>query len=204
MRAGSARLVAVDLKELGARLAAHIDRNHPRLGSALLGLRWGGLRTIEPDRTVWGLIVASGVGLGLAAREGVGRLAGGRTRVPAVPSAVAGALSVWLVLWRIDSLRWRRSHVTLVLELPPDALDRLIEHLRGEGVPVERHQTRRVAGRSSWGLTCRLRDLRRVNAAIDALEGRSGVGAGPDPAATQDGRVAGARSAGQRPVSAEA
>src|SRR5690606_41394777 len=67
MRAGSARLVAVDLKELGAPRAAHIDRNHPRLGSALLGLRWGGLRTIEPDRTVWGLIVASGVGLGLAA-----------------------------------------------------------------------------------------------------------------------------------------
>ncbi len=169
-RIRAARLVGVEPREIGARVAAHIDRNHPRLGALLLGLRWGGLRTIEPDRTIWALIVAVGAGLGLAARVGAGRGDHGRHRVPLVPSALAGTMSVWLALWRIDSLRWRRSHVRLVLELPPDVLDVLLDQLREQGIPAERHQTRPVAGGPSWGLMCRLRDLRRVNAAIDALE----------------------------------
>ena len=159
----------VDRKELGAKVAAHIDRNHPRLGGFLMGLRWGGLRTIEPDRTVWAAIVAAGTGLGLAARAGIRRWRE-RGRVPLVASALAGTASVWLALWRIDSVRWRRSHVELVLDLPPDLLDRLIDDLRAQGLEVGRHQQRRSVPGTSFGLRCRLGDLRRVNSAIDALE----------------------------------
>lgn len=166
--------MAVDRSELGQRIAAHIDANHPRLGSRLMKLRWGGLRTVQPDRTTWAGLGAIGVGLGAGVRRLLGRRSDGRHRLPVVLAAMAGVLSAWVGAWRVDSARWRRSHVTLVLDLPNDVLEDLLERLSLEGLHVERHDEPRGAGGPSTGLTCRLRDLRRVNAALDALDARAG------------------------------
>jgi hypothetical protein len=152
------------------RIAAHIDEHHPRLGSRLMKLRWAGLRTIEPDRTVWTGVSAFGLGIGLGARTLAGRDRSGRHRVPLVPAALLGGLGAWIGTWRWDSARWRRSHVTLVLDLPTEVLDSLVERLGEAGVRIERWDgSRRVDGPST-GVSCRLRDLRRVNAEIDALD----------------------------------
>jgi hypothetical protein len=164
----------VDRSELGQRIAAHIDAHHPRLGSRLMKLRWGGLRTVQPGRTTWAGIGALGLGLGASARRVLGRRGDGRHRVPVLPAVLAGVLSAWAGAWRVDSARWRRSHVTLVLDLPNDVLEDLLERLSLEGLHVERHDEPRGAGGPSTGLTCRLRDLRRVNAALDALDARAG------------------------------
>lgn len=160
----------VDRREVGARIAAHIDRHHPRLGSALLKLRWGGLRTVQPGGGLWAGIGAVGLGMGLASRSVLGRRGDGSHRLPALPSMFAGMLSVWLGLWRLDSVRWRRSHVTLVLDLPQDLLDATIEHLRDQGLSVQPHHGRPTVAGTPSGLTCRLRDLRRVNAVLDGLD----------------------------------
>ena len=164
----------VDRSDLGARIAAHIDANHPRLGSRLMKLRWGGLRTVQPDRTTWAGIGALGVGVGAASRRLLGRRSDGRHRVPVLPAVLAGFLSAWAGAWRVDSARWRRSHVTLVLDLPNDVLEDLLDRLSSEGLHVERHDSPRGADGSSTGLSCRLRDLRRVNAALDALDASAG------------------------------
>jgi hypothetical protein len=55
----------------------------------------------------------------------------------------------------------------VVVDLPDDRLDRLVAHLVGDGVDVERWDRPRQADGPNRGLACRLRDLRRVNAAID-------------------------------------
>lgn len=163
----------MDRTEIGARIAAHIDRNHPRLGSALMKLRWGGLRTVQPDRGWWAGIGAVGVGMGVASRSALGRRRDGRHRLPVLPSVLAGVLSIWAGVWRLDSIRWRRSHVTLELDLPADVLDELIERLRSSGVHVERHDGPRRVGGAATGLSCRLRDLRRVNRELDLLDASS-------------------------------
>jgi hypothetical protein len=160
----------VDRSEIGARIAAHIDRNHPRLGSSLMKMRWGGLRTVQPDGGLWVGIGVAGVGAALLSRSVLGRRSDGRHRVPVVPSVLAGTLSVWVGVWRVDSMRWRRSHVTLVLDLPADVLDGVLERLSELGLRVERYDGPRTVGGSASGLTCRLADLRRVNAALDELD----------------------------------
>jgi hypothetical protein len=164
----------VDRSEIGQRIAAHIDANHPRLGSRLMKLRWGGLRTVQPDRTTWAGIGAVGFGVGAASHRLLGRRSDGRHRVPALAALLAGVLSAWAGAWRVDSARWHRSHLTLVLDLPNDVLEELLERLSMEGLHVERHDGPRGAGGASNGLTCRLRDLRRVNAALDELDARAG------------------------------
>lgn len=167
-------LASVDRSEVAAAIAAHIDRNHLRLGSRLMKLRWGGLRTVEPARSTWAGLGALGVAMGVVARSLVGRGRDGRHRTPLVPALVIGVASVWFGVWRLDSLRWRRSHVTLVLDMPGDVLDELIARLQAEGVRADRHDGPRTVGGAPSGLTCRLRDLRRVNAHIDELDAVAG------------------------------
>lgn len=133
-------------------------------------LRWGGLRTIQPGRIIWSLVVAAGAGVGLAFRSAVGRGRAGRHRVPALPAVLAGVASTWVGLWRVDSLRWTRSHVSLLLDLPTEVQDQLVDQLRSDGLGVEPWFGPRSVGGSSTGITCRLRDLRKVNAALDAME----------------------------------
>jgi hypothetical protein len=164
----------VDRSEIGARIAAHIDENHPRLGSKLMKLRWGGFRTVQPDRGVWAGMGALGLGVGVASRTALGRRRDGRHRLPFGASLAAGIASVWVGAWRLDSVRWHRSHVTLVLDLPHDVLEDLLDRLNDSGLHVERHDEPRGVDGSSSGLTCRLRDLRRVNAAIDQLDAIAG------------------------------
>lgn len=160
----------MNFRDLGVGLADYIDAHHPRLGSTLMKLRFGGFRTVRPDRTLAAALLASGVTAGLALRRLGGRRGDERHRIGIVPASFVGVGATWLTLWRIDDVRWRRSHVTLVLDLPSDQLDLLVAQLRAEGAQVERHDSWRRVGGGSAGLSCRLRDLRRVNAAIDAFD----------------------------------
>jgi hypothetical protein len=164
----------VNRSDLRADIAAYIDHHHPRFGSALMKMRWGGLRTIQPARTTWAAMGLFGGSLGIASRAALGRRPDGRHRIPLSASLVLGPTGVWAAVWRFDNARWRRTHLTLVLDLPGDVLDDLIAVLAADGVVVERrYGPRSVDGRST-GISCRLRDLRRVNTALDALTGDSG------------------------------
>ena len=156
---------AIDPKEQLARVVAHIDRHHPRLGARLMRARYGGLRVVEPSRPLAAAVFAGGVAAGVAVRRLVGGLTGGEVR-PVSP-VVVGPLVAWTALWRWDSVRWRRRHVVLVLDLPPARLDELVAELAASGLAVERWDGRKNAGGASTGISCRLRDLRRVNAELD-------------------------------------
>lgn len=149
--------------EWGERLAAWIDRDHPRVARFLLGLRWGGLRTVEPSPATFAAVLGGGAVLGeVAARRW--RL---RSRVP-VAGRGAGPLAAalaWTALWRWDARRWRDRNVRLVPGLPPDAVRALVEDLAGRGFDVEPWVTDGPGG-PQVGLRCRTRDLRRVNTAI--------------------------------------
>ena len=153
--------------EWGTALADYIDHHHPKLGSRLMQLRFGGLRTVELQPVLVGPVLSAGVGAGLGVRRVVGRRGDGRSWVPMVPAASLGAALAWIAVWRWDAARWRRSHVMVVVDLPEERLDRLVARLAEDGLDVERWDRPRQADGPNRGLSCRLRDLRRVNAAID-------------------------------------
>ncbi|CAN5607324.1 hypothetical protein BH10ACT3_BH10ACT3_14530 [soil metagenome] len=155
---------------LDQRIAAYIDRHHPRLGARLMKLRWGGLRTIEPNPVLGAALVGAGTSAGVGVRHVLGRRRSGRSRVPLAVAAPGGAIAAWIAVWRWDAARWRRRHVSMVLDLTPDRVSALVERLRSDGLPVERWAGPRSVGGSVVGISCRARDLRRVNAAIDQLD----------------------------------
>jgi hypothetical protein len=158
--------VAVGTAAWGQALADYIDHHHPKLGSRLMQLRWGGLRTIEPQPLVVGPVLATGAGLGLGTPAG--RSTQQRATLGAAgPCVAVGASLAWVGLWRWDTARWRRSHVMVVVGLPDDRLDELVAGLVDQGLDVQRWDRPRRADGPNHGVSCRLRDLRRVNAAID-------------------------------------
>lgn len=159
--------MAVVLAERAQVLADYIDHHHPKLGSRLMALRFGGLRTTEPTAGLVAAVLGAGTSFGVGARQVVRRTTGGRLRPPLLPTGALGAATAWLALWRWDSVRWRRSHVMVVVDLPEERLDGLVEDLVAQGLEVQRWDRPRRADGPNRGLTCRLRDLRQVNAAID-------------------------------------
>lgn len=161
-------MAAVDGKELLARLVAYVDRRHPRFGSHVMRARFGGLRVREPGGVLVTSVLVGGAGLGVAVRRAVAQLSGGRVRPGAVPSMVLGPAALWGALWRWDATVWRRRHVTLVLDRPAPDLDRMVDELAAKGIVVRRWDGPRAVGGAATGLTCRLRDLRAVNAHLDA------------------------------------
>ena len=151
------------------RVVEYIDHHHPRLGSFLLKLRFGGLRTIEPTTVLGAAVVSAGTGAGLGLSRALGRGRNGRLRVPLSLAAPGGTLALWVAVWRWDAARWRRRHVSMVLDLTPERLSDLVEKLRSEGFSVDRWVGQRSAGGARFGISCRARDLRKVNAAIGQL-----------------------------------
>lgn len=154
---------------LSQRVAAYIDANHPRLGSSLMKLRWGGLRTIEPNPVLGAALVGAGTSAGVGVRRLLGRRRGGRAWLPLAIAAPGGAVAAWVAVWRWDAARWRRRNVAMMLDLTPDRVADLVERLAEDGLRVERWSAPRSIGGSAFGISCRARDLRRVNAAIDQL-----------------------------------
>jgi len=151
------------------RIVEYIDQNHPRLGSFLLKLRWGGVRTFEPTAVLGAAVLSAGTGAGVGLRHALGRGRNGRLRVPLALAAPGGTVAVWIAVWRWDAARWRRRHVSMVLDLTPERLTHLVENLRLEGFSVERWVGERSAGGSRFGISCCARDLRKVNAAIGQI-----------------------------------
>jgi len=162
----------VDREHFSQRIAAYIDGHHPRLGSALMKLRWGGLRTIEPNPVLGAALVGAGTGAGVGVRHVLGRNRSGRQWLPLVLAAPAGAVAAWAAVWRWDAARWRRRHVAMVLDLTPDRVTALVERLGSDGLRVERWNGPRAVGGTVSGISCRAQDLRRVNAALDGLDGQ--------------------------------
>lgn len=157
----------MDVARAGQAVADYIDEHHPRLGSRLMQLRWGGLRTLEPEPWVLAGVLASGVACGVALRCASGRRGDGRARLPALRAALVATAGMWLGLWRWDAARWRRSHVMVVVDTTSEGLDTLVASLRAEGLDVERWDRTAAADGPRRGVSCRLRDLRRVNSLID-------------------------------------
>ncbi len=148
------------------RLVEYVDRNHPKLGSAVMKARWGGLRTVEPRPILVVPVLGAGTAGALALRHVVGRRVDGRSWLPAALVGPAGAALAWLSLWRWDSARWRGNHVTMVLDVTAAELEALVSVLAEEGIEVQRWYGRSQPGAAAVGLTCRLKDLRRVNSLI--------------------------------------
>lgn len=163
---------AVDTRNALADAVASLDRRAPGFIRFLAGLRWGGLRTVRPDRVTWAAVAVSGTAVGLAGRAAVDRATGSwlphRFRPPAPLAALAGQVAVFLTVWRWDTSRWRRTRVALVLDLPAQDLVDLEDALRTQGLDVERWERRDRAGGPVAGIVCRSRDLRAVNRAVDA------------------------------------
>ena len=157
----------MDARELMARFADHVDHHHPRLGSRLLRARYGGLRVTEPNRTLAAGVLLGGLGIGALMRRMVEWISRGRLRLRMSLVGVVGPVVAWSALWRWDAVRWRRRHVVLVLDLPGQELDRLVQDLTDRGLHVERWEGPRRAGGPATGVSCRLAELRRVNAALD-------------------------------------
>ncbi|CAB4731398.1 MAG: hypothetical protein F2694_01725 [Actinobacteria bacterium] len=151
------------------RIVGHIDRHHPRLGSFLLKLRWGGVRTFEPTPVLGAAVLGAGTSAGLGLSCALGRWQNGRFRVPLALAAPGGTVALWIAVWRWDAARWRRRHISMVLDLTPERLSDLVEKLRNQGLSVERWVGERSAGGSKFGISCRARDLRKVNAAIGQI-----------------------------------
>ena len=152
---------------LAQDLADHIDHHHPKLGSALMKLRFGGLRTVEPSPAVVGAVLSVGAGGGLGVRRWLGARVPAIAAVPRSMVGAAGAAVAWLGLWRWDAGRWRRSHVMIVVDLPDERLGALVSRLGDLGLDVQRWDRLPRADGPRHGVACRLRDLRRVNAEID-------------------------------------
>jgi len=150
-------------------VASLVDRRAPGFVRFLAALRWGGLRTIDPDGLTWGAEAAAGLGLGFGAREAVRAVSRGRIRVPLAVALGAGWLVSHLALWRWDTVRWRSRRVALVVELPLDAVIELADRLCEDGMAVERWERGSRGARRTHGLWCRAGDVRAVNRAIDEV-----------------------------------
>jgi hypothetical protein len=152
--------------------AAYLDRRHPRVARFFLGFRFGGLRTLDPSPALWVAMAGTGV-LAAASTSHVPRA----IRPPRVAAGAAAGLAVWTVVWRWDARRWARAHVSLVPDLPVEGVQAVAEALALEGVHVELRE-RRGPGGPVVALRCRIADLRRVNAALDAGRSVAAVTAG--------------------------
>ena len=104
---------------------------------------------------------------GVVLRRASGRRGDGRARLPGLRAALVVTAGLWLGLWRWDAARWRRSHVMVVVDTTSEGLDTLVASLRAEGLDVERWDRSAAADGPRRGVSCRLRDLRRVNSLID-------------------------------------
>lgn len=167
-----ARMGDVDAIDLVGAVTEQVDRRAPGLVRFLAALRWGGLRTIDPDRVTWGAEAAVAVGAGIGLREALRSASRGRLRLPVVPTVVATSVATHLALWRWDTTRWRQRRVALVVDLPVDDVIDLAASLEESGIQVERwERAARGTGRVH-GLWCRSGDLRSVNGAIDAALSR--------------------------------
>lgn len=166
-------------------LAALVDRRAPGLARFLSGLRWGGLRTINPDGRTWGAEAALGFGLGIGVRETMRSVTSGRVRIPVVPAAATGWAAVHAALWRWDTARWRRHRVALVVDLPLDDVIELVAELASAGLQVERWERGLRGGDRVHGVWCRAGDVRAVNRAIGraVAEGRLAAAGRPAGAA---------------------
>lgn len=169
-RRGVGAIVVIDRSEVIAALVSHIDRNHPQLGQRLMKMRWGGMRTFEPDRWTWLAVLGAGAGVGNVSRLAVRRVTADAVRVPIPVVSTLGPTFAWFALWRWDTRRWRRRHVTMVLDLTEDRLEDLLREMDAQGLIVDRWEAPRSVGGPAIGLSCRAGDLRRVSAVLDELE----------------------------------
>lgn len=151
---------------LAAALAARVDRDHPRLARFVVGLRWGGLRTVQPGTAAFVALLGAGAAAGVVTSSRF--RPGGRRPVPTALAGPLGAAVVWAGMWRWDSARWHARNVRVVPGLAPEAVDALVGRLAEQGIRVERWE-RSDAGGTVVGLSCRTRDVRRVNRAIDEV-----------------------------------
>ena len=168
----------VDLTATAERVGAYIDKRHPKMVRAILGVRWGGLRTVELDPTGWSALLGAGAVTGLSVRGGVRavRRARGATVAHsasgALGAAVAGAAAAWFVCWRWDTRRWHGRYVSLTVDLPPTELEALAEDLQ-DVAAVETWEDPVGPGGARRGLLVPTRDVRAVNAALGARYGGS-------------------------------
>ena len=166
----------VDLTAAAERVGAYIDHRHPKVVRAILGVRWGGLRTVELDPTGWSALLGAGAVAGVSVRGAVRAVR--RARGADVPgsgagllgAAAAGAFAGWFVCWRWDTRRWHGRHVSLTVDLPPSELEALAEELQ-EVAPVETWEDPFGPGGARRGLLVPTRDVRAVNAALGVREG---------------------------------
>ncbi|MBS1837350.1 MAG: hypothetical protein JST64_06590 [Actinobacteria bacterium] len=168
------------MRDLIGSITESVDRRAPGFVRFLAALRWGGLRTIRPDVFTCSLESAAAVGAGVGARAAVSAASRGRVRPPLATTVALGAIATHLCVWRWDTLRWRRSRVALVVDLPVSDLVRLAEDLTAAGMPVERWERGVRSGRRVHGLWCRTGDVRAVNRSIDAAGSATGSGAGAE------------------------
>ena len=166
----------VDLTAAAERVGAYIDHRHPKVVRAILGVRWGGLRTVELDPTGWSALLGTGAVAGVAVR-GVAR-AVRRARGTTVPrsaggllgAAAAGGFAAWFFCWRWDTRRWHGRYVSLTVDLPPSELEALADELQAVAA-VETWEDPFGPGGARRGLLVPTRDVRAVNAALGARDG---------------------------------
>lgn len=155
-------------------MGAYIDHRHPKVVRAVLGARWGGLRTVELDPTGWSALLvtgaAAGTAVGAALRRRPGRREHRRGATGVLGPVVLGGFVAWFVLWRWDTRRWHRRHATLQVDLPARDLEVLAEQLRAVA-EVETWEDPFGAGGARRGLLVPVKDLRAVNAALGEVEG---------------------------------
>jgi hypothetical protein len=170
------RLPDVDLAGTAERVGAYIDHHHPKVVRALLGVRWGGLRTVELDPTGWTALLVAGAASGVAVRSGA--RAARRARGATVPRSATGLLGAaalggtvaWFCCWRWDTRRWRGRHVALTVNLPASDLEALAAELQAVAA-VETWEDPVGPGGARRGLLVPTRDVRAVNAALGARDG---------------------------------
>jgi len=168
----------VDLTATAERVGAYIDKRHPKMVRAILGVRWGGLRTVELDPTGWSALLGAGAVTGLSVRGGVRAVRRARgvtvahSASGALSAAVAGAATAWFVCWRWDTRRWHGRYVSLTVDLPPTELEALAEDLQNVAA-VETWEDPVGPGGARRGLLVPTRDVRAVNAALGARYGGS-------------------------------
>ena len=139
-------------------------------------MRWGGLRTVELDRTGWSALLGSGAVVGVGVRQAgraVRRARGAAPRGSAaglLGAASAGAFAAWFVCWRWDTRRWHQKFVTLTVDLPASELEMLAAELQ-DVAAVETWEDPVGPGGARRGLLVPTRDVRAVNAALGARVG---------------------------------
>jgi len=166
----------LDLTTAAERVGAYIDHRHPKVVRAILGVRWGGLRTVELDPTGWSALLGAGAVAGATVRAGVRRVrvARGadlpRSTTGLLGAAAGGAVAAWFVCWRWDTRRWHGRFVSLTVDLPMAELEALAEELQALA-PVETWEDPVGPGGAQRGLLVPTRDVRAVNAALGGREG---------------------------------